>query len=256
MERQTDKALSVGQASMPSAEITFSGDVPVKKSPPSSPQMPKWGNITNAEELEHMFWEEEAMLARAHMAAPQMSTTDCAKGRARERSDSPIDFQALEHQLQELEQVEEELLLLRPSIPTCTLVFIAPTGTRQRREEEDVMMPLESDECNSKMSPSFAFLKSAELESKALARIPRKGGMPRTGSYDNLTQGKRQRDLKSRALLGDEEGECLSLESLSRSSSVNSMTSAVGSHDSDVLLEASTHCMQEAGMSDTAPFTT
>jgi hypothetical protein len=71
------------------------------------------------------------------------------------------------------------------------------------------MMPLESDECNSKMSPSFSFLKSAELESKALARIPRKGGMPRTGSYDNLTQGKRQRDLK---LVGDEEGECLSLD--------------------------------------------
>lgn len=118
------------------------------------------------------------------------------------------------------------------------------------------MMPLESDECNSKMSPSFPFLKSAELESKALARIPRKGGMPRTGSYDNLTQGKRQRDLKSRALLGDEEGECLSLDSLSRSSSVNSMTSAVGSHDSHVLLEASPHCMQEAGMSGTAPFTT
>ena len=78
--------------------------------------------------------------------------------------------------------------------------------------------------------------------------------MTRTGSYDNLTQGKRQRDLKSRALLGDEEGECLSLDSLSRSSSVNSMASAVGSHDSDVLFEAS-HCMQEAGMR-TAPFST
>ena len=237
---------------MTSAQIPFSGDVPeqiMMESPPSSPQMPQWDNIDNAEEFELKFLEEEAMLARAHMAAPQMSMPDCAKERARERSDSPIDFQAFQNQLQELEQVEEEL------IPTCTLVFIAPTGTRQRREEEDVMMPLESDEWSASRAPkSFSFLKSAEIESKALARIPRKGGMPRTGSYDNLTQGKRQRDLKSRALLGDEEGECLSLDSLSRSSSVNSMASAVGSHDSDVLFEAS-HCMQEAGMR-TAPFST
>ena len=53
------------------------------------------------------------MLARAHMTAPQLNMADCAKGRERERSDSPIDFQALENQLPELEKVE------RPSIPTC-----------------------------------------------------------------------------------------------------------------------------------------
>ena len=49
------------------------------------------------------------MLARAHMTAPQLNMADCAKGRERERSDSPIDFQALENQLQELEKVEEKL---------------------------------------------------------------------------------------------------------------------------------------------------
>ncbi len=170
-----------------------------------------------------------------------MSMTDCVKGRPRGSNDSPIDFQAFENQLQELEQVEEELLLMRPSIPT--------------RVEEDVMMPLESDECNSKMPPSFPFLKSTELESKELVRIPKKGGMTRTGSYDNLAQGKRQRDLTSRVLLGDEEGDCLSLDSLNNSSIVNSMTNAVGCHDSDVLLEASFHCMEEADMSDTTTFT-
>ena len=72
----------------------------------------------------------------------------------------------------------------------------AHTGTRQSREDEDeaVMMPLGSDVWNGStaavMSPG----------------IPRKGGMPRTGSYDNLTHGKRQLDLKSRALSGDENG--------------------------------------------------
>ena len=63
-------------------------------------------------------------------------------------------------------------MILRTSIPTYTLVFIETTGTCQRREEEDVMMPLESDECNSKVSPSFPFLKSAELESNTSVRIP------------------------------------------------------------------------------------
>jgi hypothetical protein len=117
------------------------------------------------------------------------------------------------------------------------------------------MMPLESDECNSKMHPSLPFLKSTELESTELARIPQKGGMTRTGSYDNLAQGKCQLDLKSRVLLGDEEGDCLSLDGLNHSSNVNSMTNAVGCHDSDVLLEASSHCMEETGMSDTVTFT-
>jgi hypothetical protein len=114
----------------------------------------------------------------------------------------------------------------------------AHTGTQQSREDEDevVMMPLESDVWN------------GSREAVMSPGIPRKGGMPRTGSYDNLTHGKRQLDLKSRALLGDEDGECLSLDSLSRSSSVHPRISVVGSHASDVLLEAPSHGMQEACM--------
>jgi hypothetical protein len=125
----------------------------------------------------------------------------------------------------------------------------AHTGTRQSREDEDevcnkvVMMPLESD------------VWTASRETVMCSSIPRKGGMPRTGSYDNLTYGFRQLDLKSCALLGDEvggdDGECLSLDSLSRSSTVHRIISAVESHASDVLLEASSHGMQEACMSGT-----